>query len=48
MLAYATAGRFAARLASTRMHWLQRTSGATMVGFGLLLLLARAPERGSA
>ncbi|MBS8228790.1 LysE family translocator [Vannielia litorea] len=48
VLAYATAGRFAARLASTRMHWLQRTSGATMVLFGLLLLLARAPERGAA
>ncbi|SIO32724.1 LysE family translocator [Vannielia litorea] len=46
--AYAIAGRFAARLASTRMHWLQRASGGTMVGFGLLLLLARAPTRAAA
>lgn len=46
--AYATAGRFAARLAASRMHWLQRASGATMVGFGLLLLLARAPARTAA
>ncbi|MFY0635502.1 MAG: LysE family translocator [Vannielia sp.] len=45
---YATAGRFAARLAASRMHWLNRASGATMVLFGLLLLLARAPSRGTA
>jgi len=45
---YATAGRFAAAFAATRLHWFQRLSGAGMVVFGVLLLLARQPGRGAA
>ncbi|MEM9384498.1 MAG: LysE family translocator [Pseudomonadota bacterium] len=42
---YAALGRFAARFTSARLPAVQRTSGATMVLFGLLLLLSPQPSR---
>lgn len=42
---YASAGHFAAAFASTRLHWFQRTSGAGMIAFGVLLLFSRQPSR---
>lgn len=42
---YASAGRFAAAFASTRLHWFQRVSGAGMIAFGVLLLFSRQPGR---
>ena len=41
---YATAGRFFARAAAGRLHWLNRASGAGMVAFGALLAFAQRPE----
>lgn len=40
---YALTGRFLAKAARTRLHWFQRASGAGMVFFGCLLLLAKRP-----
>lgn len=48
ILIYATAGRFAAAFASTKLHWFQRASGGGMIAFGLLLLFSRQPGRGAA
>ena len=45
ILIYATAGRFAAAYASTKLHWFQRASGGGMIAFGLLLLFSRQPGR---
>jgi threonine/homoserine/homoserine lactone efflux protein len=45
---YASLGRYAASFAASRMHWFQRASGAGMVAFGILLLLARKPGPASA
>lgn len=42
---YASAGRFAASFAATRLHWFQRVSGGGMILFGLLLLFSRQPSR---
>ena len=42
---YAAAGQFASTFAATRLHWFQRTSGAGMIAFGLLLLFSRQPGR---
>ncbi len=43
LLIYAAIGQFAARAASTRLHWFQRASGLGMIGFGLLLLFTPKP-----
>lgn len=43
LAAYAAIGQFAARAATTRLHWFQRASGFGMIGFGLLLLLTPKP-----
>ena len=43
LMVYAAVGQFAARAASTRLHWFQRASGFGMIGFGLLLLLTPKP-----
>ncbi|MEM8836772.1 MAG: LysE family translocator [Pseudomonadota bacterium] len=45
ILAYATAGRFAARVAAQRLPVMQRLSGATMALFGVLLLFSPQPSR---
>lgn len=42
---YASAGRFAAGFASSRLHWFQRVSGGGMIAFGILLLFSRQPGR---
>ncbi|EPX83500.1 hypothetical protein Salmuc_02108 [Salipiger mucosus DSM 16094] len=42
---YAAAGHFAAAFAYTRLHWFQRTSGAGMIVFGLILFFSRQPGR---
>lgn len=41
---YAAVGKFAARAAASRLVWIERASGAGMIGFGLLLLLAKRPS----
>lgn len=40
---YASIAQFAARAASTRLHWFQRASGFGMIVFGLLLLFTPKP-----
>ncbi|WP_306155536.1 LysE family translocator [Roseovarius sp. MMSF_3281] len=45
IMLYASAGRFAAAFASTRLHWFQRISGGGMIAFGVLLLFSRQPGR---
>ncbi|WP_138469411.1 LysE family translocator [Poseidonocella sp. HB161398] len=45
ILIYAAAGRFAAALAASRLHWFQRGSGGGMIVFGLLLLFSPQPGR---
>lgn len=40
---YASLGRFAARAAGARMHWIQGGSGAGMILFAVVLLLASRP-----
>ena len=40
---YAATGHFAARAASTKLHWFQRASGIGMIVFGALLLLTKRP-----
>lgn len=45
ILVYATAGRFAAAFAASKLHWFQRISGGGMIVFGFLLLLSRQPGR---
>ena len=42
---YAVAGRSAARLASNRLSWMQRGSGAMMCVFGVFLLFSPQPSR---
>jgi len=42
---YASAGRFAAAFAATRLHWFQRGSGAGMIAFGVLLLFSPQSTR---
>lgn len=43
ILIYAALGQFAASMASDRLHWFQRVSGAGMIFFGVLLLFAPQP-----
>ena len=45
VLAYAVAGKWAARVAAGQLPVLQRVSGATMCLFGVLLLLSPQPAR---
>lgn len=42
---YATLGRVVRSVAGSRLHWLHRCSGATMITFGVLLLLTPQPVR---
>lgn len=43
LIVYAAIGQFAARAASSRLHWFQKASGFGMIGFGLLLLFTPKP-----
>lgn len=45
ILCYAVIGRLAGTFAATRLHWLRRASGAGMIAFGGLLLLAKSPAQ---
>jgi threonine/homoserine/homoserine lactone efflux protein len=44
---YATLGRVVRSFAGSRLHWLHRCSGVTMIVFGALLLLTPQPARTS-
>ncbi len=45
ILIYAAVGRYAARVAASRLPWFQRVAGAGMIAFGCLLLFSPQPSR---